>query len=32
MSLRLCLVRNILEKNGIDLSASEVQLFAEILE
>ena len=32
LPLRFCLVRNILEKNGIDLSASEVQLFAEILE
>jgi len=30
--LRFCLVRNILQKNGIDLSASEVQCFAEILE
>ena len=30
--LHFCLVRNILEKNGIDLSASEVQWFAEILE
>lgn len=30
--LRFCLVRNILGKNGIDLSASEVQWFAEILQ